>query len=156
MISARFSESVINKLWWSSFFSKCSKFKLDFKNAEKNGEKGFSFWHNCIWIGCIKLSLWRREYLSMALNVLTNSVKIFRITNRDFLQLNCLPIYQSIWYRCCRSDLNNVRTSLPCFFLKKNLKRDLLDIDLPTFFGGRRLRNKSALRFISFIKMFKI
>ena len=32
---------------------------------------------NCIWIGCVKLSLLRREYVSSAVNVLTNSYKVF-------------------------------------------------------------------------------
>ena len=36
------------------FFSKCLKFKLDFKNAAKSWEKVFSFPDNCIWIGVKK------------------------------------------------------------------------------------------------------
>ena len=57
-----FSESVISEiqnLWRSSFDSKYLKFNLDFKNAEKNSEKVFSFWDNCIWIGIFKLFLRR-------------------------------------------------------------------------------------------------
>ena len=30
----------------------------------------------------------------MALNMLTNIIKILHIINRDFLQVNCFPIYQ--------------------------------------------------------------
>ena len=37
-----------------------------------------------------KLSLLRREYLSSAVNVLTNCPKIFHITKIDFFQLNCV------------------------------------------------------------------
>ena len=51
------SECVISKmesLWGSSFFSKCLKFNLDFKNATKSWEKVFSFPDNCIWIGVKK------------------------------------------------------------------------------------------------------
>ena len=47
-----FSESVtlkIQNLWGLSFYSKCSKFNLDFKNAAQNLEKIFCFWDNCIW-----------------------------------------------------------------------------------------------------------
>ena len=83
-----FAESVISEihqLWGSSFFKKYSKFKLDFKNAEKNSEKVFCFRDTCIWIGCVKLSLLRREYLPSALSVLGNSLEILHITNRDFL-----------------------------------------------------------------------
>ena len=63
-----FSESVISEiqnLWGSSFFSKYSKFKLNFKNVEKNCEKIFCFWDNCFWIGIVKLSLLRRGYFSL-------------------------------------------------------------------------------------------
>ena len=76
----------IPQLWESSFVWKCSKFKLDFKNAQKNSEKVFCFWDNCIWIGCVKLSLLRTEYLPSALNVLTKSLQILNITSRDFLK----------------------------------------------------------------------
>ena len=38
-------------------------------------------------INCLFL---RREYLSLAVNGLINSLKIFHITNRDFFYLNCI------------------------------------------------------------------
>ena len=76
------------------FFLKRAKFNLDFKNAENNSENVFYFWDNYIWIRCLRLSLLRREYLSSAVNVLTNSPKILKITNRDFIQLNCIYIVQ--------------------------------------------------------------
>ena len=72
------------------FFWKICKFNIDFKNAKKNSEKFFCFWDNCIWIGCVKLSLLRREYLPSALSVLGNSLEILHITNRNFLKVNCL------------------------------------------------------------------
>ena len=59
-------------------------------NAEKNSEKVFSFPDNCIWIGCVKLSLLKREYLSSALSLLIKSLEILHVTNRDFLQDNFL------------------------------------------------------------------
>ena len=96
-IYPRFSQAVaweINKLWASSFFWKYSKLNLDFENKVKNREKVFSFWDNCMWMGCIKLSLLWRERLSTALVLLTNSLKLFHISKRDFLPLNCLPVEQ--------------------------------------------------------------
>ena len=132
----------MNKVSASSFFSKCSKFKLDLKYAENHSENGFCFWDNCIRIGCVILYLLRREYLLMALNVLRKRFKIFHITNRGYLVLNILPIDQRKWYRFCGFDFNSVETRLPCSFWKGNLRRDFLDIDLTTFFGGRQLRNK--------------
>ena len=73
-----------------SFFSKVSNINLHFNHAEKNSEKAFCFWDDCIWIGIVKLSLLRKGYLSLAANMLANGCKIWHITNRDFLQLYCL------------------------------------------------------------------
>ena len=115
------------------FFSKCLKFKLDFKNAAKNWEKVFCFWDNCIWIGIVKLSLVRAGYFSMAGNVLTSSDRIWLMTNRDFLQLNCLSIDQWISLRCCDADLNRAWAHLRCCLSKGWLKREFLDIYLTTF-----------------------
>ena len=126
-ILTRFSQAVaseINKLWASSFFRKYSKFKLDFENSEKNQEKVFSFWDNCMCVGCIKLSLFGREHLPTAVIVLTNRLNLWHITKRDFLQLTCFPVEQEICRRCFRSDLHGVYTRLPCSFWKGNLKRN--------------------------------
>ena len=57
---------------------------------KKNCENPFSLSDNSICIGSVKLSLLRIEYLSLAVNVLTNSLKILHITQRDFFQLNYL------------------------------------------------------------------
>ena len=61
---------------------------------QKTIQKNICFLDNSIWIGCIKLPLPRREYLSSAVNVLTKSPNIFHISKRDFFQLNCLHIDQ--------------------------------------------------------------
>ena len=100
LISEGFSGSVISEIhqqWGSSLLKKCSKLKLDFKNAAKKSEKVFCFRDNCIWIGCVKLSLLKRKYLLSGLDVLGNRLEILHITNRDFLQVNCLHNDQSIW-----------------------------------------------------------
>ena len=55
------------------YFGNSSKFDVDLKNADKNWGTFFSFWHKCIWIVCIELSQLRREYLSLAVNVLKKS-----------------------------------------------------------------------------------
>ena len=44
-------------------------------------------------IGCIKVSILRREYLPLTVNVLTNSPKCLYTPKRDFFQLNCLQSY---------------------------------------------------------------
>ena len=83
--------SEINLLWGSYFFWKCSNFNMDFENARKNWENDFRFQDNCVRSGCVKLSLLRTEYLSSAVNVLTNNYKVLRLTKTDFFRLNYLP-----------------------------------------------------------------
>ena len=46
---------------------------------------------SCVRIGCVKLSLLRREYLSSAVNVFTNSYKALHLTKTDFFRLNYVP-----------------------------------------------------------------
>ena len=46
------------------FVLNSSKFDIDFKNAEKNPQKYFSFLGICTWIGCYNFWLLWREYLS--------------------------------------------------------------------------------------------
>ena len=95
-----FSESVISemqKLWGSSFFSKYSKFKQDFKIAARNWEKVFCFSDNCIWSGTVKLTLLRTGYFSSAANVLTCNPKSLHVNKRDFFQLNFLGSDRWIW-----------------------------------------------------------
>ena len=48
------------------------------------------FWANGVRIGCVNLSLLRREYLSSAVNVLTNTYKALHLTKNDFFRLNYL------------------------------------------------------------------
>ena len=138
-----------------SFYWKCSKFNLHFKNAEKNSEKVFPFRLNCIWVGAAKLSLLRREYFWPTVNVLKNSPEILRITKRDFFELNCLHSVQWIWQKLCDSDFGTVWSHLPCCLSKGPLKRDILDIYLKTFFRMRNFGNKSAMRVVFLLKLFQ-
>ena len=79
------------------FFWKISKLNVDFKNAEKNWEKVFCFFDNSISIGCVKFFLLRTEYLSSAVNVVTNSLNVLHSTNIVFFQLNYCQRHQQIW-----------------------------------------------------------
>ena len=92
-------ESVISKihqLWGSPFSWKYSKFNVDLKNGEKNWEQVFCFWDNFIGIGCFKLSLLRREYLSWAINVLTKSLKTLHMIKRDFYNSIALKVVNNL------------------------------------------------------------
>ena len=131
-----FLESVpsnIQNLWRSPFLSKCLKFNPDLKNAGKNWENVFSFLDNCIWIGIVKLSLWRTRYFSSAANALTRSPKILHVTNRYFFKLNFLGCDRSIWSTCFDADFNRAWARLPCCLSKGPLKKDFLGIILTTF-----------------------
>ena len=82
-----FSESVTSepqKLWLSSFDSKCSKFNKDFQNSAKSWEKFFCFSDNWIWIGILKLSLLRTGYFSLTANILRSSSQIWHVNKRSF------------------------------------------------------------------------
>ena len=48
-------------LWESSFFSRYSKFDVDWRIAEKTSQNIFRFGDNCVWIGCIKRSFLLRN-----------------------------------------------------------------------------------------------
>ena len=57
---------------------------------EKIEKKSCIFWDNGVRIGCVNLSLLRREYLSSAVNVLTNTYKALHLTKNDSFRLNYL------------------------------------------------------------------
>ena len=60
---------------------------------KKKLRTSFFFIENIMRIGGIKFSLLRREYLSSAINVLTNTYKVLHITKTDFSQLSYLQNY---------------------------------------------------------------
>ena len=80
-----------------TFFWKCWKFNVDFRNAEKNWETVFCFYDNSIWSGWVSLSLLTRKYLSSAGNMLKKILKILHRTKIGFSQLNCFHSHQ--WIR---------------------------------------------------------
>ena len=122
---------------------KCSKFYLDFRNAKKKLRKGFFFGDDCIWSGCIKLSLLKREYFWTIVNVLKNSPKILPITKRDF------------FVKVVSFRFQHYLIPFPICLSKGPLKRDFLDIYLTTFFGIRNFGNRSVMRVIFFFKVAK-
>ena len=81
-------------LGYSTFFPKYSKFNAHFRNTIKNQEKVFYFVNNGASSCCVKFSMFRREYLSSVVNVLTNSVEISDRTIADFAQLNLPRIHE--------------------------------------------------------------
>ena len=143
--------SEIQRLWGSSFFPKCSKSNIDFKNAVKDWENVFCLRVNCIWIGIVKFSLLRRGYFSLAGNVLTSRPKTWDVNNRDFFQLKWPASDQWSEQRCCDGDFNSDSARLPCCLSKGPLKQNFLDIYLTTFleFVISEIKNLWGWSFVS-------
>ena len=104
------------------FFWKCSKFNTDSKKAEKNREKIFGFWDNCIRIVSIHLSLLIREYLSSVVNVLRKRLKNFHVSKSDFCDsitftvitqddkgalIKTESVFQPVYHVACRGVVSN-------------------------------------------------
>ena len=90
------SEKIISeiiRLWHSSFFSKFSKFHAHFRNGIWNLEKVFRFSDNSVWSGGRIFCILRQEYLSSAVNVLANSLKIYDQSKGVFFLLNLPGIH---------------------------------------------------------------
>ena len=152
-------ESVISEthqLWRSSFFKKCSKVNLDFKNEEKSWEKVFFVGYNLFWIGFGNLSLLRREYLSRTVSVLVKSPRILHIAVRNFFDsiaftvinifgkgrvVQTPTVFGPIYHIACERVVWNGTN---------------LDIYQTPFLGVRNFGNPSAMRVIFCQKMFKI
>ena len=63
---------------------------------ERIEKTSFVFLDNGTSSYCVKFSMFRREYLSSVVNVLTSSVKISDQTIADFVQLNLPRIHEKI------------------------------------------------------------
>ena len=59
--------------------------------------KTFSCLDNCIWIGCFKIFLLSREYLSSGVNLLRNGIKILDTTKTDIFKLKFSQSDGKIW-----------------------------------------------------------
>ena len=59
----------------------------------KNQEKVFRFSDNRFWSCCRKFFILQKEYLSSAVNVLANSLKIYEQSQAVFFQLNLQEIH---------------------------------------------------------------
>ena len=123
--SRRFSTNLFHKkiiseiirLWHSSFFSKFSKFHAHFRNGIKNLEKVFRFSDNSVWSCGRIFCIMRQEYLSSAINVLANSLKIYDQSKGVFFLLNLPGIHgkkrimvMPCYFQRCLEPLNTLIT----------------------------------------------
>ena len=99
----------------------------------------------------IKLSLLKTRYFSLAANVLTSSVKIWRLNKRGFYEHNFVASDEWIWWRCCDANFNSVWARLPYCLSKHPLKQEILDIYLTTFSASviSKIQNLSGYYFHS-------
>ena len=76
------TSEIFNPISWS-FFSKCTKFYVDGKNAKKIPENIYGFWDNGVWTCSWNLyELWEADMWA-AVNALRNSPEISHLTKRD-------------------------------------------------------------------------
>ena len=74
----------IHQLWRSYVFWKCSKLNANLQDWKKKWENVSRLFYYCSSKFCYNIRLLRREYLLPAVSGLTNSPKIFHITERVF------------------------------------------------------------------------
>ena len=79
--------SEINKLWGSSFFYNCLEFDIDFRSGGKNWKKKCVFKKIAFEFISLNTNFAEREYLSLGVNMLTNSLKIWDTTKKKLLEL---------------------------------------------------------------------
>ena len=133
-----------------TFFKKCSKFYRHFENAEKNREKFVVFRDDCISIGCVKVSLLRREYLWRALSVLKNSPNILLITKRDFFQTQLLLQWSVNMVKMASFRFQQCLIPFTMLLVEGSSQTRLLDIFLTTFFAMYNFGNTLAMTVIFF------
>ena len=127
-----------NNVWGSFFFffAKYSRFYVDSANAGKHSENIFWFWDNFIWIGCVRHSLLLREYLSLGVNMLTNSLKISVTTKTEFFGLTFFISDRKIWQKYCRAYLTSVSDTLTCWLFISVLTRGFLGNSVTPLFAA--------------------
>ena len=79
------------------FFRSVQKLTEIWDMLQKVNKKKFCFLDCYSWIGCGKLVLLWREYLSSAVNVLTNTPTISDITKTDIFQINSRHSNETTW-----------------------------------------------------------
>ena len=134
----RFSEWLISeilKLWGSSFFSKCSKFYMDSKNAMKYDWNAFYFSGKFIQIGVSKFRVLWQEYLASADNWLTYSPNISDLIKREVYQLYLYQSDKIVGKMLSSVSFWSVWDPLARWLSKHVLEQEQLWIQVSTFFG---------------------
>ena len=70
------------------YFFKVFKISCRFETWNENSENVFGFWDNCIWSNSGKMSLLRREYMWLPVNLLKHSPKISDLAKGDLSVLD--------------------------------------------------------------------
>ena len=109
-------------------FPKYSTFDVHFRNFEENSANVFCYGDNCVWIGCVKHSLLPREYLSLGVDKLSNSLKIWDTTKTKILELKLFQSDRNIWQNYCREDFCSFSNTLTCWLAVSVLTQGFLGI----------------------------
>ena len=74
------------------------------------------------------LAFTETEYLSLGVNMLTNSLKISETTKTQFFELIFFQSDQRIWQKYCRGDLSNLSDPLTFWLSLSVLTRGFFNI----------------------------
>ena len=102
----------------------------------------------CIWIGCGKFTLLRREYFPLAVNLSANSPNKSHITRIGIFELYFRQNDEKIRWKCCGEYLSSLWNPLTSWLLNGVLKRGFPDIFLTTSFGVCNFANTEPMRVI--------
>ena len=95
-------------------------------------------------------------YLSSAINVLTNTSKIWHINKVGIFIISSSQSHQKIWSKCSHTDFTSVWDTLTCWLSKNVLKRSFLESGLTKILTVCNFENTLAMMITFLFKMFKI
>ena len=115
-------------------------------------EKYFRFLDNRIWIGSHKFSQYWTGYLTSAVNVLRNILKIWLNSTGDIFQINFSQNDENTWQKRSHRDFGSIFDNLTCWVSKCFLKQRFLESFLTKIFTVCNFRNTLAMTIIFFVQ----
>ena len=123
------------------FFSKCTKYYVDCKNAIKLYENVYGFWDYGVSTCLVNFSELWRECMWAAVNVLPNSPKISYLTEKGVFQPNLSWLIGNIGSKSRRGDFSSDYNPWTSWLSKGVLKREFSCIQVTMFLGVNKFRN---------------
>ena len=97
-----------------------------------------------------------REYLSLGVNMPTNSLKILDTTEREYFELKLFQSDGKMWENYFFVHLSSLLHPLTCWLSLNVLTRSILGTSVTTRFAFYNFVNTSALRLIFIFKIFDV